>query len=182
MVDKTQGTPQNNAPEQKMVSVPEATLKTILDEMENNKVDRENTKKELESSRAKIADLEKSIGEVESTASQDQIMKIERLRASGKLVKAVRLNFFDELLVISWKPTIDDVYIDNTGKEISVQKTQLTFLDGTQREVPQIDFTRKKLQRQYEVIEEGKDQNGNINFKVLMEGGKEVTINSIFVN
>ena len=156
-------------PEVKTVAVPESVLKDILDRMENQQ--------------KQIADLKDAQKEYEQTASQDQILKIEKLRASGKLVKSVRLNYYDNNLITEWKSTADDVYIETgTGKEISVQKTKLTYADGKTVEIPQIDFARRKMQRQYEVIKEGKNREGDMLYTVMTEGGKEVEINGRFVN
>lgn len=158
-----------NTPEQKTVAVPETVLKDILDRMENQQ--------------QQIADLKDAQKEYEQTASQDQILKIEKLRASGKLVKSIRVNYYDNNLVVGWQSTADEVYIETgTGKEISLQKTKLIFADGKTVEVPQADFARRKLQRQYEVIKEGKNREGQMLFTVMTEGGKEVEINGTFIN
>ena len=82
-----------------------------------------------------MADMKKQIGEHEQTASQDQVRKIEALRATGKLVKSVKLNYYEGKAVISWRSTHDDVFVDNAGKEHSVQTTELTFMDGTVQEM-----------------------------------------------
>jgi hypothetical protein len=161
--------PKDETPKVKTVAVPETVLKDILDRIE---------KQDLT-----ITELKEAQKEYEQTASQDQILKIEKMRASGKLVKSVRLNYYDNNLIIGWQSTADDVYIETgTGKEISVQKTKLTYADGKSVEIPQIDFARRKMQRQYEVIKEGKDREGNMLYTVMTEGGKEVEINGRFVN
>lgn len=165
----------NAAADVKTVAVPEETLKSILSRME----DMEQTIKNQD---ATIGGLKEAQKEYEQTASQDQILKIEKLRASGKLVKAVRLNYYDNKLILRWQSTHDDVYVDNTGKEISLQKTKLTFADDTEIEIPQIDLARRKMQREYEVIKEGRTQDGKFMFTVLTEGGKEVEIDSNYVN
>jgi hypothetical protein len=160
--------PVDTTPKEKMVEVPETVLTDIL--------------KRLDQRDEEIAALKEAQKEFEQTASQDQILKIEKLRASGKLVKSVRINFYENKMVTSWRSTADDVFIDTNGKEISVQKTELTFGDGKTQEVPQIDFARRKLQRSYEVIKEGRDRDGNMKYTVLMEGGKEVEVDGRYIN
>jgi Tfp pilus assembly protein PilX len=155
-------------PKKDVVEVEKSVLNDILDQMKSQK--------------EKIANLEEAQKEYEQTATQDQIAKIEKLRASGKLVKAIRINLYENSLVVSWKSTKDDVYIDNTGKEIAVQQTELTFADGKKTEVPQIDFARRKVQKQYEVIQEGRDRDGNMKYTITMEGGKEIELDGRFVN
>lgn len=154
---------------EKTVPVSEKVLKDILAKMETYQTE--------------ISGLKEAQKEWESTASQDQIAKIEKLRASGKLVKSIRLNYYDNKLVLSWRSSADDVYIDNTGKEVSVQKTKVTF-DGVKDEVElaQIDFARRKMQREYEVIEEGRDRDGNMVYTVTIEGGKEIKIDGRYIN
>jgi len=143
----------------------------------------ENILNRMDSYQQEIADLKESQKQYEQTASQDQIMKIEKLRASGKLVKAIRLNYYDNNLVTGWQSIADDVYVETgTGKEIALQKTRLTFAGGKTQEMPQIEFARRKMQRQYEVIREGKDRDGNMWYTVMTEGGKEVDIDGRFVN
>lgn len=167
--ESDQNVDSKHSPEKKTVEVPKEVLENILDR--------------LEQYQSKVADLEQAQKEYEQTASQDQILKIEKLRASGKLVKSVRLNYYDNKLVLSWQSIMDDVYVETgTGKEIALQKTRLTYVDGTTQEMAQIEFARRKMQRQYEVIKEGKDRDGNMLYTVIMEGGKEVEIDGRFVN
>lgn len=164
---KVDPTPAVN-PGAKTVEVPEDVLKDILGQ--------------ITSYREEIAGLKNNIKEIESTSSQDQIVKIEKLRASGKLVKSVRLNYYNNKLIVGWESTGDDVYIDNQGKEISLQKTKLTFDDGTSVEVPQVELARRKMQREYEVIEEGRTRSGEMLYTVMTDGGKEVKIAAPFIN
>ncbi len=152
----------------KKVEVDEQVLSDILQQMKNYQ--------------AEIAGLKQNLKELESTASQDQILKIEKLRASGKLVKSVRLNYYENKLILGWRMTSDDVYVDSNGKEVSLQKTELTFEDKSTKEIPQVELARRKMQREYEVVEERKDREGNVLFTVMTDGGKEVTIDSRFVN
>jgi len=131
----------------------------------------------------RVEQLGQAQKEIESTATQDQIRKIEALRASGKLIKAVKLNSYDGRIVKSWRATYDDVYIETgTGKEVAVQKMELTFKDDTTKELPQIDYARRKLQKEYEVVKETKDADGIIWYTVLLEGGEEFTIANPYIN
>jgi Tfp pilus assembly protein PilX len=159
----------------KKVEVDEKVLNEILDTLKDNK---ETIKKQGEI----IDELRDNQKEYELTASQDQIAKIEKLRASGKLVKSVRVNFYENKLVSSWESVADDVYIDTTGKEVSVQETKLSFSDGKTQVVPQIDFARRKTQKSYEVILEGRDRDGNMQYTVMGDGGKEVVIDGRYIN
>ncbi len=145
---------------EKMVEVSENVLTKILSDM---------------------ADLKKQVGEHEQTASQDQVRKIEAFRATGKLVKSVKLNYFEGKAVIEWRSTHDDVFVDNTGKEHAVQNTEITFMDGTTKEIPQIEFARRKTAQAYEVIAETK-KDGRLFFTLLLDGGEELLIDSNYIN
>lgn len=128
-----------------------------------------------------VADMKKQVGEIESTSSQDQVRKIEALRATGKLVKSVKLNYFEGKAVIEWRSTHDDVFVDNTGKEHVLQNTEITFVDGTTKELSQIEFARRKTAQVYEVIAETK-KDGRLFFTLLLDGGEELLIDSNYIN
>lgn len=158
----------NNKKSGKTVEVDSAILEDLLGRV-----------KKMESENVELRQAQK---DYESTASQDQILKIEKLRNSGKLVKSIRLNFYGNKMVVGWKSTHDDVYVDTTGKIIELQKTELTFDDKSSIEITQIEFARRKLQREYEVIKEGRDRDGNMIYTVLTDGGKEIEVDGRFVN
>lgn len=161
-------TPTVDKAEPKKVEVSETVLKDILAKMEGYQTE--------------ITALKDAQKEWEQTASQDQIMKIEKMRAAGKLVKSIRVSFYDNKMVVGWKSTADDVYIDNTGKEVAVQKTMLSFSDGKDVEVAQLDFARRKLSREFEVIKEGRDRDGNMIYTIITDGGKEVEVDGRYIN
>lgn len=151
------------------VAVPKEFLESIKQTLENNRL-------EIEALRKGQADLEK-------TASPDQIRKIEALRASGKLVKNVKISVIDGKLVEKWASSADEVYIDHVlGTEVSRQMTKVSFFDGKDAEFSQIDFARRKTMKEFEVIEEGKDREGEIILTVMAEDGKQIKINSRYVN
>jgi vacuolar-type H+-ATPase subunit I/STV1 len=142
----------------------------------------ESIQKTLAGYQQEIADLKKGQSELEKTASPDQIKKIEAMRASGKLVKSVKISYIDGQLVEKWRSAVDEVYIDNTGKEISKQTTVITYFDGKEKEYNQVDFARRKTYKEYEVITEAKDRDGELILTVMTEDGKEIKINSRFIN
>ncbi len=143
----------------------------------------ENILKQMQDTQVEMRELKKAQGELEKTASPDQIRKIEALRASGKLIKNVKLSMIDGKLVKEWQSTTDEVYIDNVlGKEVSKQMTKITFFDGKTQEMSQIDFARRKTLPEFEVIREGKDKDGEIILTVEDKDGLEININSKFIN
>jgi len=131
----------------------------------------------------KLTDLEAGQKEFEQTASKDQMQKIEKLRASGKLVKKVKIAKYQGRQVKSWKTTIDEVHIDpSTGKEISKQEMKLTFFEGKEVTLKQLDFARLKTLESFEVIKQAKTADGEVELTVLGDTGEEIVINKKYVN
>ena len=81
---------------------------------------------------SQLSELKQSQQQYEDSASQDQIMKIERMRASGKLVKSVKLRRIEEKVVLGWKMVIDEVYFAN-DRVHEKQVYAVLFEDGTKR-------------------------------------------------
>lgn len=130
-----------------------------------------------------IQTLKKGQKELVDTSSPDQIKRIEAIRAKGGLVKSVKIAELEGKLVKSWISTADDVYIDHAlGKEVSRQMTKVFFYDGTDREISQVEFARRKIMKSFEVIKEGKDKVGNIVLTVTTEDGNEFDVDSRYIN
>ncbi len=168
-VDPKNGTPTTpKEDKEETVAVPKEFLESIKQTLENNRL-------EIEALRKGQADLEK-------TASPDQIRKIEALRASGKLIKNVKISVLDGKKVEKWVSTVDEVYIDHVlGKEVSRQMTKVFFFDGKDIDISQRDFALRKTMEECEVIEEAK-RDGEIIFKVMTNDNEELKINSRYVN
>lgn len=171
-VTKTESTPQvkNNpsAPKEDTITVSREQLDSILQKIAEQD--------------ATITELKQTQKEYEQTASQDQIRKIEQLRASGKLVKSVKVNMHDGKYVTGWRSTVDDVWVDSNSKEHRLQKTEVTYADGSKQELDQLEFARRKTYKEMEVIKEAKNQEGNIVLTVQDTDGKEIDIDSRFIN
>lgn len=130
---------------------------------------------------AELNDLKTKQGQLEQTASQDQIRKIEQMRASGKLVKAVKIRRIDGKIVLAWKMVTDDVYYAD-GKVYEKQEYEVTFEGGEKKVVDIREFTRKGQYESYEVIKEAKLANGTIEYTLQMADGKELVILETYVN
>ena len=128
-----------------------------------------------------VADLEKKTNQIEQTASQDQIRKIEAMRASGKLVKAVKIRRYNNKLVLGWRVIRDEVWLAD-GKLHEKQDIEVFLDDGTSAETSLLQFTRACLYETYEVIKESKTATGDLEFVIMLNGGKELTINTKYVN
>lgn len=128
-----------------------------------------------------LSDLKEKTSQYEQTAPQDQIRRIEAMRASGKLVKSVKVRFIDDKAVLGWKMVKNDAYVLN-GKLHEDQAFDVFFDDNTKSEMSLLSFTRNAIYKSYEVISEAKTQTGDIMFTILMDGGKELIINAKYVN
>lgn len=130
---------------------------------------------------AELSELKSKTSDYEKTASQDQIRKIEALRASGKLVKSVKIRRFADELVIGWKVTRDRVWV--ADRQLHEEQDVIVYLNNeTEVESTLREFTRGTEYEAYEVIGETKTFNGDMEFTVMIEGGKKLIINSKFVN
>lgn len=134
----------------------------------------------LQSILQEISELKAAQKEYEQTATQDQIRRIESLRAQGKLVKSIKLRRFQGKLVLGWSMIVDDVYFMD-GKLIEKQIFKVIFEDGSEKEVSQIEFSRGGTYEPYEVVKEAKID-GDMEYTVMLPNGKELTVAGKFVN
>lgn len=160
-------------------TVPETDTAPPVEKEESNKV--EVDADVLKNIMDQLNTLQKAQGEFEKTASQDQIQKIERLRASGKLVKAVKLRRIEGKLVLAWKMILDEVYYAD-GKVHERQEYEVIFDDGTKKEMAIREFTRKSVFESYEVIKEARLADGGIEYTLQMPDGKELIIKETYIN
>lgn len=128
-----------------------------------------------------LANLKEGQQQIEQTASQDQIRKIEALRASGKLVKAVKIRHFDNKPMLGWKMTKNNVWVAN-GKLNEEQEYEVFFEDGSSVLMDITNFTRNAVYKSFEVLSEARTSAGDLMYTVAMEGGKQLVINSKYVN
>lgn len=129
----------------------------------------------------KLEDDNKILREV---ADKNRLGRVEELRAQGKLVKSVNLNTYEGKVIIGWKKIKDDVYQDQQGRLHEDQIVGLIFEGekGVGKEMDIRSFSRLLVKIPCEVIEEGKDKEGNINFTVQTKDGRTIKIDSKFVN
>lgn len=126
----------------------------------------------------------KEIEVLREVADKNRLGRVEELRAQGKLVKSVRLNVFDGKVIIGWKKIRDDVYLDEKSRLHEDQVVGLFFEGETVvgHELDIRSFSRLITKVAVEVIEEGKDKDGNVNFTVQTKDGRTIKIDSKFVN
>lgn len=170
----------SSTPETKPETKPES--KVVQEDTTNKKSDKvEIDKTVLDNILSKLSELEGKTKEFESTASQDQIRKIEALRASGKLVKSVKVRRFNGKLVLAWKMTKDQVWVAD-GKLHEVQEMDVHYDDGEVESTTLLQFTRGVTYESYEVIEEAKTADGYTKYVVDAGGGKRLEVKSNFIN
>ena len=151
------------APVKEKVEVPKDVLQTLLNRVEK---------------------LENDNQILREVADKNRLGRVEEMRAQGKLVKSVNLNTFEGKIIVGWKKIKDDVYIDQQGRLHEEQIVGLIYQGETEvgKEMDMRSFGRLLVKVPAEVIEEGKDKEGNINFTVQTKDGREVKIDSKFVN
>lgn len=117
-------------------------------------------------------------------ADKNRLTRVEEMRAQGKLVKKVKLNTYEGKIIIGWKKIKDDVWIDQEGRLHEDQIVGLVF-EGEKEVGKELDvrsFSRLIVKVPVEVLEESKDRDGNTNFLVRTEDGREIKIDSNFIN
>lgn len=128
-----------------------------------------------------LANLKEGQQQFEQTATQDQIRRIEALRAQGKLVKSVKIRHFDNKPMLGWRMTKNNVWVAN-GKLNEEQEYEVFFEDGSSVLMDITNFTRNAVYKSFEVVSEARTAAGDLMYTVTMEGGKELVINSKYVN
>ena len=133
---------------------------------------------------ARVEKLEDDNKILREVADKNRLGRVEELRAQGKLVKSVNLNVFEGKIVVAWKTIRNDVYQDTKGILHEDQVVGLIFEGetGVGKEIDIRAFARLMVKVSTEVIEEGKDKDGNINFTVLTKDGRQIKIDSKFIN
>lgn len=147
----------------KTIEVDSETLQTVLD---------------------RVAKLEQDNQILREASDQKRLSRVEEMRLQGKLVKTVKLNTIDGQIIVGWKTVKDDVYFDAEGRLHETQVYDIYFFDKT-IEPKQVDirgFNRLITKVDAEVLEEGKDRDGNTNFTVMTKDGREIKLDAKFVN
>lgn len=130
---------------------------------------------------SRIAGLEKAQKEIESSQDQDVISKLDKLRASGKLVKDVKVRKLGDKFVMGWKLVKDEVSFDG-HKLIEVQDVEVYMEDGSKKVLPMRQWAIFPTYETMEVKRESRDENGDILYTVLGNDGKEIEINIKYLN
>lgn len=129
----------------------------------------------------RLKEVESKATEFEQTASQDQIRKIESLRAQGKLIKAVKIRRYNGKLVVGWRMTEDKVWFAD-GKLNEIQMHDIFFEDGTKENTSEVQFTRGCTYESYEVLKEAQTSTGAIEYTLLLPDGKQLVVLHTYVN
>jgi len=161
---------ENTAPvadkSKKTVEVDAEVLQKLVDTVENQKQD--------------IEDLKQA-------ADVGRLNRIQAARNQGKLVKKAKVSTWQGKIVIGWSKVKDDVYFDEAGKLHEDQQIKLFLLGaGDKKEeteaMPYRNFARVTQKIEGEVIRESKDQEGRVEFTIMLSDGREVTLPIVFAN
>lgn len=176
------------APLPKNITVASGTKSTSQREPENIKAEPvekiEVGKATLEKVLARVEKLERDNEILREVADKNRLGRVEEMRAQGKLVKKVGLNTYNGKIVVGWKKVRDDVFFDNQGRLHEDQVSVLYFRGETKpsEELNERAFSRLLVKIPVEVLEEGRDKEGNINFTVQLADGDTLKIDSKFIN
>jgi hypothetical protein len=77
--------------------------------------------------------------------------------------------------------TEDNVWVAD-GKVYEVQKIDLFFEDSSKENVTLAQFTRGASYESYEVLKEARTADGNIEYTLILPGGKNLVIMEKYVN
>ena len=183
-LDQTTGTGENSNTGGESNKGAGAGSATTTDKKEKGKNTVEVEKDVLERILKTIESQGEKIKILTEVADKNRLTRVEELRSQGKLVKKVFLNTFDGKIIIGWKKIKDDVYTDQEGRLHEDQVVGLIFHKEKEvgKEMDIRSFSRLIVKVPVEVVEEGKDKEGNINFTVQTEDGQEIKIDSRFIN
>lgn len=169
---------------------PKKNIENSSDEIVKTSKSKDNVEKvtieksALEKVLSRLDKLESDNQILREVADKNRLTRVEDMRAQGKLVKKVNLNTYENKIIIGWKKIKDDVYIDSQGRLHEDQVVGLFFRGDKEpsREIDIRSFARLIVKVPVEVIEEGKDKEGNINFTVQLSDGDTLKIDSKFIN
>lgn len=130
----------------------------------------------------KLEKQEKDISILREAADKGRLGRIEDLRNQGKLIKTARMSVYNGQIVKGWVKVKDDVYIDSEGRLHEQQVVRLFLEDDSTPELDYRSFSRLLTKIEGEVVEEGKDKDGNSNVTILFPDGKKLKTDVIFIN
>lgn len=145
--------------------------------------DEDDSKEEkVEISKTVLSKLLERVDDLENAADRRRLENVQSRRNEGKLVKRARISFFEGKAVVGWKKIKDDVYTDKDGRLHEDQVIEIFFEDGKSTETDYRTFSRVSTKKEGEVIGESKDKEGNENYKIQMDDGREYDIDIKFIN
>jgi len=136
----------------------------------------------LEKLLGRVEKLEKDNEVLKEVADKNKLAQVERQRSGGKLVKTVTVSQVNSQLVLGWSKVKDDVYFDEQGRLHEEQVVNIHFEGGDTREMDYRAFSRLRTPVKAEVVGESRDNEGHSNLKLQFADGKELEIDSKYVN
>lgn len=134
-----------------------------------------------------VESQKQDIEDLKQAADVGRLNRIQAARSQGKLVKKAKVSTWEGKIVVGWVKVKDDVYFDESGKLHEDQQIKLFVLgkDGERDETSPMTyrtFARVAQKVEGEVIKESKDQDGRVEFTIMLSDGREVTLPIVFVN
>jgi hypothetical protein len=125
-----------------------------------------------------------------AVADKGRVFNYESSRAEKKPMK-INLSTYNGKILVGWSTLKDkSIFHPTTGKQVGEeQEYELEFLnsEGSREKIiingyPQFSNMRYDNRIECEVVGKKEDYNGKIDFSVVLPDGREITINSAFIN
>jgi hypothetical protein len=141
----------------------------------------------------KVEKQDKTIEMLKFTADKGRIQQWEE-KNIGKLIKIIKLSVLEDRIILGWKMIKNDVFLNkSTGVLHEDQQVRVYFERDAEgeydeeneenyRDLDYLNFIRQPKKIEAEVIEEGKNREGQVYFTVQLPDGKKLKISELFVN
>lgn len=131
--------------------------------------------------KVELDEILQRLNRVEFAADKGHLARFDDKNSEEK-GKYINLRSIDGKIILSWSDMNTNIVEKNAnGAWYEDQSTTITFEDGTKTELTYAIFSRRYAQVSAKVIEETL-KNGELLFGVVLEDGREIKINSKFVN
>jgi len=146
----------------------------------------------VEVSKETLQKLLERLDILEEAADKGRLERVTALKnGNKKLVKKVNVSTYQDRIVVGWKSVRDDVFFDREGKLHEDQVVALFFHKGKtdskgnllpEAELNIQSFARLTKRLECEILEESKDQEGNITLLLEDKSGQQFRIGLDFIN
>lgn len=158
-------------------SAEKSDMQELLDKVESLEEDRKKDKDKIDM--------------LTAVADKGRMFNYESKKAPTKKPMKVQLAKFEDKILIGWR-TIKDILVKNPTTGLTVgeeQEFEIVLLDSegnTQKEIiqgyPRFSSIRYDERIEVEVVGKSEDYEGKITFEVVLPDGRQISLDSRFVN